>query len=99
MATIKEMIVEKLRQQKRDTADYIVSGKIKQYLKEICLRLPDETPAGQEFVKIINSIQDEWHDKAVNTLVEKAMNVRDDLKGDDYRSLRQKLVAAINSGR
>jgi len=96
--TIKAMIVEKLRQQKHDTADYVVSGKIKQYLKRICLAFPNETPAGQEFANVMFKIQDERHDKAVNMLVEKAMNERDDLGGNAYESIRQILVAVINNG-
>lgn len=95
--TIKKMIVDKLRQEDRETSDDIVQGKARQYLKEICRLLPDESPAGQDFANLISKIQDEWHQKAVAMLIEYAMEERNDLS--DYPQLRQRLVAAINGRR
>ena len=97
MATIKTMIVDKLRQENRETGDDIVSGTMRQYLDEICRLLPDETPAGQDFVKLVFKIQDEWHKKAISMLIEYAMEERNDLA--EYPHIRQKLSDVINNRR
>ncbi len=97
MATIKAMIADKLQQENRETADYVIKGKIRQYLEKICLLLPDETPAGQDFAKLIFKIQEEWHKKVVTMLIEYASEEGNDLV--DYPHLRQTLVEAINEWR
>lgn len=88
---------DKLRHENREIADDIVKGKARQYLEEICRFLPDETPEGREVANLIFKIQDEWHKKAVNMLIDYTMNEGNDLS--DYPHLRQKLVDAINNGR
>ena len=57
--------------------------------------LPNETDEGQEFAEVMFSFQSEWHAKAVNALIEKAMDERDDLGGEKYGHLRQKIVDTI----
>ena len=95
MATIKSMIAEMLHKSNRSADDDTVRGKVSQYLKEICQLLPNETREGQEFANVMFSFQSEWHTKAVNALIEKAMDERDDLGDEKYGRLRQRIVDAI----
>ena len=95
MATIKAMIAEMLHKSNRSSDDDTVRGKVSQQLKEICQLLPNETREGQEFANVMFSFQSEWHTKAVNALLEKAMDERDDLGDEKYGHLRQKIVEVI----
>lgn len=84
---------------------------LKTYLNNICSSLPGENdssrnPEGVEFAAIMLNSDDyhgeivegnDLHEKAVNKLIMKIMEERDDLV--DYKHLRQKLVAEINNGR
>ena len=95
MATIRAMVAEKQQQGGHSTDTETITGKIRQHLAEVCKLLPDETPIGREFAKVMFELKDHRnYEDAVKTLVEKAMNERDDLR--DYPLLRQKLVDEIN---
>ena len=94
MATIKTMVVEKLQQEGRSTADDTIKEVIHRKMKEICKLLPDGTPEGREFADIMFKHLGEGHEKMVAVLVDKVMEVRDDLC--DYPHLRQKLIGDIN---
>lgn len=94
MATIRAMVEEKQQQGGHSTDAEIVKEKIRRQLAEVCNLLPNETPVGLEFASITSKLLDHRiHDDAVWTLVEKAMNERDDLC--DYPHLRQELVRKI----
>lgn len=97
MATIKSMIAEMLHKSNRSADDDTVRGKVSQYLREICQLLPNETGEGKEFANIMFRFQNEWHAKAVNELIEKAMDERDDLGGEKYGHLRRKIVEVITN--
>lgn len=104
MATIKEMIIEKIRQQshgtfqKEDISDENVRKEVAKYLHVVCLTLPgeddpDNNPEGAEFKRIMFSTHKDLHDAAKNKIIEMIMEECDDLA--DYKRIRQKLVEAI----
>lgn len=87
MNTIKAMVVEKLRHDGRSVADDNVKKMIRQKMKKICERLPNDTPEGQEFAgimsifmgnpdsdKVVGTPHNVLVGKAANALVEKAFN-------------------------
>ena len=89
------MVAEKQQQSGHSTDAETIKGKIRQHLVEACKLLPDETPVGRDFAKVMFELQDHRnYEDAVKTLVEKAMNERDDLQ--DYPHLRQELVLKVN---
>ena len=104
MATIKEMIVERIRQQKHgtlqqeDLSDENVRKELEKYLRVVCFALPgeddpDKNPEGAEFKRIMFRAHQDLHDSAVNKILEMIMEQRDDLT--NYKGLRQKLVEAL----
>ena len=104
MATIKEMIIEKIRQQshgtlqQEDLTDDNVRKELEKYLHVLCLTLPgendpDQNPEGADFAAIMFRTHQDLHDAAVNKIVEMIMDERDNLT--DYKSLRQKIEKAI----
>lgn len=83
-------------------------------LRKVCFLLPgdndsDNNPIGVEFAKIMLSTESKFctenvegndlHAKAINKLIMKIMDERDDLRGEAYKNLRQMLVSEINNGR
>ena len=95
MATIRSMVAEKQQQGGYSTDVEIIKEKIRRYLVEACELLPNETPEGQEFASVMAELHELREFKAaIDALVAKAMNERDDLC--DYPHLRQKLVDEIN---
>ena len=104
MGTIREMIVEKIKQQSHgtlraeDLSDENVRKEIVKYVKKVCFGLPgendsDKNPEGVEFAEIMFRADHDLHNAAVNKIVEMIMEESNDL--DDYKCLRQKLVKAI----
>ena len=95
MATIRSMVAEKQQQGGHSTDAEIVKEKIRRDLAEVCNLLPNETPVGLEFASVMAELPElrEFKD-AIDALVAKAMNERDDLQ--DYPHLREKLVDKIN---
>ena len=104
MATIKEMIVEKIKQQNHSTLqpedlnDDNVRNELVKYVRAVCSALPGENdsnknPEGAEFAEIMFRADHDLHNAAVNKIVEMIMEESNDL--DDYKCLRQKLVKAI----
>lgn len=99
-ATIKAMVKEKLWHKGRGMDDDTVKGKVRQYLKEICKLLPNETDEGNEFAKFMFKFQVEGNasdvkvlpcevantivEKAFNALLETILNERDNMSEDDY---------------
>ena len=94
MATIRAMVAEKQRQSGHSTEEEIIKEKVRRHLVEVCELLPNETPEGQEFASVMAELHElrEFKD-AIDALVAKAMNERDDLQ--DYSFLRQELVRKI----
>ena len=112
METIKSLIVKKIRPQshgtfqQEDQNDENVRKELEQYLHVICLMLPgendsDKNPVGVEFAQIMFDAEkgegNDLHKKAVNELVRKIMDERDDLSSEKYIHLRQKIVEAITT--
>ena len=110
MATIKTMIVEKIQQQRHgilqqeDLTDDEVRKELERYFHVICLTLPGENdpnnnPVGAEFANIMFSAENgegnDLHEKAINKLISKVMDERDDLSDKKYKHLRQKIVEVI----
>ena len=104
MATIKEMIIEKIRQQchgtlqQEDLRDENVRKELEKYLHVVCLTLPgendpDKNPEGANFAAIMFRTYQDLHDAAVNKIIEMIMDERNDLI--DYKPLRQKIEKAI----
>ena len=112
MATIKSMILKKIRSQSHGTFhqegpnDENVRKELEQYLHVICLTLPGENdstknPVGVEFAQIMFDAEkgegNDLHEKAVNELVRKIIDERDDLSSEKYMHLRQKIVEVITT--
>ena len=111
MVTIKALVTEKLRTEGHSVEDNSVKESIRQYLEEICGLLPNETPEGKEFAEVmsgflINGNSDAAKvligkdakaliEKSINTLLEKIMDERHDLRDRKYMHLRQNVVEAI----
>ena len=104
MDTIKEMIVKKIKQQSHgtlqhgDLSDENVRKELVKYVEAVCLELPgennpDKNPEGADFAAIMFRANQDIHDAAVNKVVEKIMDERDDLV--DFKGLRQKIVEAL----
>ena len=104
MATIKEMIIAKIRQQshgtlqQEDLNDENIRKELKKYLHVVCLALPgendpDNNPEGAEFASIMFRTDHDLHDATENKIIEMIMEERDDLA--DYKRLRQKIAEAI----
>ena len=94
MATIRSMVAEKQQQGGHSTDVEIIKEKIRRHLVEACKLLPNGTPEGLEFASVMAELHElrEFKD-AIDALVAKAMNERDDLQ--DYPFLRQELVRKI----
>lgn len=115
MVTIKALVTEKLRTEGHSVEDNSVKESIRQYLEEICGLLPNETPEGHEFAEVmsgflVNGNSDAAKvligkdakaliEKSINTLLEKIMDERHDLRDRKYTHLRQNIVAAITRNR
>ena len=100
MQTIKAMVTEKLRREGRGVDDETVKGKVRQYLKEICKLLPNETDEGNEFARFMFKFQVDENtsdikvlscevantivEKAFNALLETIMDERDSMRDNDY---------------
>lgn len=96
MATIKSMVVEKLRQKGQSVDDEMVTTIVRRHLVGICQLLPNKTPEGREFERLLSEVlpkredcsaalligkpADEQIEKTINLLTEKAVDERDDLK-------------------
>ena len=94
MATIRAIVAEKQQQRGHSADESTIKEKVRRHLVEVCKLLPDDTPVGREFANVMFDLQDRLsHEEAVKTLIEKAMNERDDLQ--DYPFLRQELVLKI----
>jgi hypothetical protein len=101
MPTVKSMVMDKLQKSGRTTDDECVRGVIKQQLAKVCVLLPCDDcksppPESKEFVEVMFQCNgSNRHDCAVNALVERAMDERDDLA--NFKALREKLVSTITS--
>ncbi len=101
MPTVKSMVTDMLFKSGRSTEEECVRGVIKQLLAKVCVLLPSDNceeppPESQEFVKVMFQCNGtNRHEDAVNALVERAMDERDDLA--NFIVLREKLVSAITS--
>lgn len=80
MATIRLMVAEKQQQGGHSTDAEIIKEKIRRHLMEVSRILPNETPEGLEFASVMVELHElrEFKD-AIDALVAKAMNERDDL--------------------
>ena len=103
--TIKAMVAEKLRLDGRGVDDDTVKGKVRQYLKEICKLLPNETDEGKEFAKFMFRFQVNGNasdikvlpcevantivEKAFNALLETILNERDNMLEDDFADYKR----------
>ena len=89
------MVAEKQQQGGHSTDAEIIKEKIRRHLMEVSRILPNETPEGLEFASVMAELHKLREFKAaIDALVAKAMNERDDLQ--DYPHLRQELVLQVN---
>ena len=106
MATIKTMILEKIREQshgtlrQEDLNDENVRKELEKYLHVVCLALPgennpDENPEGAVFAKIMFRTHKDLHEATINKIAEMIMDESDDLGVQEYKPLRQKIVEAV----
>ena len=93
MGTIKSLVLERLQQKGEVASCERVGEIVAKLLAPICKLLPDGTPEGNEYVKILSKSMDIGMCPS-NLLVKKVVDERDDLC--DYPCLRQRLECAIN---
>ena len=102
MKKIQEVVVEKLQEQGRSTDETTIEAYIKHGLQKVCALLPRD-PYGSEMKELMISkefetlmfevSEDNPHENAVNALVSKAMDIRNDLAR--YPAIRNALVAEL----
>lgn len=104
MATIKSMMLKKIREQSHgtlqpeDLTDENVRKELEPFIRNVCYSLPgendpDKNPEGAVFAAIMFATHKDLYDATVNKIVEMIMD--DDLCAEEYKPLRQKIVEAV----